>query len=53
MAQHGPAWPSVARQDQAVGGAAHWLEAAAFISNLDQGDFLLFHSQASFSPGFA
>lgn len=45
-----PAWHARSR---AVGGAAHRLEAAAFISNLDHGDFLLFHSQASFSPGFA
>lgn len=45
-----PAWHA---RSQAVGGAAHWLEAVAFISNLDHGDFLLFHSPASFSLGFA
>lgn len=38
---------------EAVGGAAHQLEAVAFISNLDHGDFLPFHSLASFSLGFA
>lgn len=34
-----------------MGSAAHRLEAAAFISSLHQRDFLLVHSQASFSLG--